>query len=389
MTKDESFINFKDELSSAVVAFEKGDEGYNLYFNNYLGIQDFKQNLNQLYYEFTNEICDNLLSLRTNEENQIYLDMLLYVFEILDDQIGVFPDFVSPHRNTKLVSKTNVKLSCIHTCSEDLSQMLVYFQYQKKIIQKAIKFIRISLIRYKKISGMGIAFVPSWKDELKDFYPDMIRLKDESNKIYSISGKIQFLQDERLNLSLKFEKAGKDLYQSPINYFFESQIESHKDMLIYESKLNEKAKLDHEGNDVEIYLKELLYTLEKANSQISIDKIKTELEKGLILLKSLPSGCFKFNGDRFYSPKLNWTESKAALVELIYALHSSNSINDGRVDIKTIAELFETIFSIELGDIYHTFSEVRNRKIEQTKFIDLLKDSLLAKMKESDEKSWK
>jgi len=86
---------------------------------------------------------------------------------------------------------------------------------------------------------------------------------------------------------------------------------------------------------------------------------------------------------------LNWTESKAALVELIYALHSSNSINKGKVEIKTIAKFFENLFSIELGDVYHTFLDIRNRKIEKTKFIDLLKDSLLSKMKEIDEKSCK
>lgn len=51
----------------------------------------------------------------------------------------------------------------------------------------------------------------------------------------------------------------------------------------------------------------------------------------------------------------NWTESKVALVELIYALHSARSINKGRIGIKEIAHLFESIFNIELGDVYRIF----------------------------------
>jgi len=389
MIIDVNFINLKTELSNTVVAFEKENEGYNLYFNNHLGFQEFKQNLNHLYYEFVNEIRANLIDLKTNEESQIYLEMLLHVFEILDDQIGVNPDFVSPHRNAKMFSKANMKLSCIHTCSEDLSQMLVYFQYQKKIIQKLIKFIRISLKRYEKSNIQSNFPVPSWKDELKDFYPEMMRLKDGVNQISSISEKIKFLQDERRELALKFEEKGKDIYSSSINFFFESRIECLKDLLMYESKLNENAKFGQGEKVIEIYLKELLCTLENANSQISKGKIRAEIEKVISLIKSFPNGNINSNGVKFNSSSLNWTESKAALVELIYALHSSHSINDGRADIKTIAKLFERIFSLGLGDVYHTFSEIRNRKIEQTKFIDLLKDSLLIKMKDTDDKSWK
>ena len=39
--------------------------------------------------------------------------------------------------------------------------------------------------------------------------------------------------------------------------------------------------------------------------------------------------------------KLFWTGSKTDLIELLYALHASNSINGGTVDIKELAEHFE------------------------------------------------
>ena len=84
--------------------------------------------------------------------------------------------------------------------------------------------------------------------------------------------------------------------------------------------------------------------------------------------------------------KLYWTESKTALIELIYALHSQGAIDNGKADIKDIAVLFEHYFGIELGDYYRTFLEIRVRKTGRTKFIDSLKHSLIKRMDEADDK---
>ncbi|QNM85859.1 RteC domain-containing protein [Polaribacter pectinis] len=83
--------------------------------------------------------------------------------------------------------------------------------------------------------------------------------------------------------------------------------------------------------------------------------------------------------------KLFWTGNKTDLIELIYALHSSGSINSGTADIKEMASACEQMFNIDLGDYYRTFLEIRSRKINQTKFIDKLKQSLENKMLDSDE----
>lgn len=74
--------------------------------------------------------------------------------------------------------------------------------------------------------------------------------------------------------------------------------------------------------------------------------------------------------------KLNWTGNKTDLVELIYALHSSGVVNNGNVDIKDIALSLQEIFNIELGNYYHSFTEIRTRKINPTKFLDKLKENL-------------
>nr|WP_294928722.1 RteC domain-containing protein [uncultured Flavobacterium sp.] len=83
---------------------------------------------------------------------------------------------------------------------------------------------------------------------------------------------------------------------------------------------------------------------------------------------------------------LKWTANKTALTELIYALYSQNVFNNGNADIKEIAKTFESIFNVDLGDFYHTFMELKSRKINRTKFIDSLRDALIRKMDEQDEK---
>ena len=77
------------------------------------------------------------------------------------------------------------------------------------------------------------------------------------------------------------------------------------------------------------------------------------------------------------SSSLNWTGSKTALIELIYALHSQGVFDDGNVDIRLIAKTFENIFNIDLGDFYHTFMELKSRKINRTKFLDNLRDAII------------
>lgn len=74
--------------------------------------------------------------------------------------------------------------------------------------------------------------------------------------------------------------------------------------------------------------------------------------------------------------KLYWTESKTALIELIYALHSHGAFENGRADIKDIAASFEYLFGVELGDYYRTFLELRMRKTGRTKFLHSLISSL-------------
>lgn len=82
---------------------------------------------------------------------------------------------------------------------------------------------------------------------------------------------------------------------------------------------------------------------------------------------------------------LQWSASKSDLIEIIYAFHSLGVLENGNLDIKEIALFFEKVFNISLGDFYRSFQDIRSRKINQTKFIDKLKESLNERLTILDE----
>jgi hypothetical protein len=84
--------------------------------------------------------------------------------------------------------------------------------------------------------------------------------------------------------------------------------------------------------------------------------------------------------------KLQWTASKASLVELIYALQSGGVYNNGQSEIKEIAETFEQFFQVDLGNYYHVFNEIRLRKKNRTSLLDQLREKVLQKMDALDER---
>ncbi len=98
-------------------------------------------------------------------------------------------------------------------------------------------------------------------------------------------------------------------------------------------------------------------------------------------LSDLPG---EFYREYLSKSKLEWTGNKVDLIELIYAIHAVGVVKNGRIDIKELASIFETIFDVDLGNYYRKFIEIRARKIDRTKFIDALKESLLRRMDEAD-----
>ncbi len=117
----------------------------------------------------------------------------------------------------------------------------------------------------------------------------------------------------------------------------------------------------------------------------AFDMLSVYLKKEISKLDSKSLINTQVESEDFSDSKMFWTDSKIAAIELIYALHSSKSINRGQVDIKDIAAVFERGLHIQLGDLYRAFIEIQIRKKDRTKFLDTLKDGLIQRMDEAYE----
>ncbi|WP_066223756.1 RteC domain-containing protein [Formosa haliotis] len=81
---------------------------------------------------------------------------------------------------------------------------------------------------------------------------------------------------------------------------------------------------------------------------------------------------------------LQWTSSKIALIELIYALHESKVINHGNEDLKSLASIFEHLFDLPLDNIYKTYAEIKARKGLRARFLEELIQRFNYKMDRDD-----
>ncbi len=120
----------------------------------------------------------------------------------------------------------------------------------------------------------------------------------------------------------------------------------------------------------------------KVATILANDLIQLYLENQLLMLENKEN---TEKSQRKPNVKMTWTGSKVALVELMYALHTEGVFNNGAADLKEIAEYFEHIFEIDLGQYRRVFLEIRARKNDKTKFISTLNDLLLKRMENSDE----
>ena len=72
-----------------------------------------------------------------------------------------------------------------------------------------------------------------------------------------------------------------------------------------------------------------------------------------------------------------WTAGQTDAIELLYALKSSGSVNNGNIDIAELIALFEFIFQFELRDAYHKFADITRRKKTIPLFLHRLADALV------------
>ncbi|MBW3523881.1 RteC domain-containing protein [Chryseobacterium sp. NKUCC03_KSP] len=79
-----------------------------------------------------------------------------------------------------------------------------------------------------------------------------------------------------------------------------------------------------------------------------------------------------------------WTQTKNALIELIYALHAADALSHGKLGIRKISTVFQILFRISLTDIHNSFHRMKTRAGSRTLFLDQLKYSLEEYMDRED-----
>ena len=67
-----------------------------------------------------------------------------------------------------------------------------------------------------------------------------------------------------------------------------------------------------------------------------------------------------------------WTDNKADLIELIYAISLVRSVENGKVSVKAIKEGFEFIFGIDLGNIHDRLDDIASRKGTRVRYLEKL-----------------
>jgi hypothetical protein len=118
------------------------------------------------------------------------------------------------------------------------------------------------------------------------------------------------------------------------------------------------------------------------SSIMANDLIELFLKNEFTSLENLENGILKPEAPK---SNLKWTAPKAAIIELLYALHADGCFNNGNVTIKQIATTLESAFNIDLGHYSRTLLEIRGRKTGKTKYLDNLQEKLLKKLNDTDD----
>lgn len=204
------------------------------------------------------------------------------------------------------------------------------------------------------------------------------------NKIYTIETNKPFGSQKTIN---KYYKA--ELYK--LKVFFEKNHEFYRYYRTGNNCLDNKYFI-RENHDLKLILDSVYFQADHrfttshdykvarilANSEIKIF-LEAQLEK-------LGRKSVKMSTRHQQSKAPKWTASKVELIELIYALHTEGVFNNGDSGLKEVTSFFESVFNIDLGQFNRVFLEIRNRKSERTKFLNTLKNKLINRMNEADEK---
>lgn len=277
-------------------------------------------------------------------------------------------------KHEKILYKLDVSLEALEVDESD-------------ILEKAEKGIQITKLALKELRSLVIDF------QFKSKAQEICCFKNIKPQVYS---KLIYY----IKLFNVESKRPRGSSKSQIKYF-----NHHIDKL--QSYFNENLEFYHYYRRRATFLDEQYFLRGKANIRLHPDTfyfftdeefstshdstVATILAYDLLIvyLKQEIDKLEHQKSTLLYKPqqlsKITWTGHKTDLIELIYAIYASGTVNNGTAEIKDIARVTERIFKVDLGNYYHTFIEIKSRKINQTKYLDKLKESFLSYIKKSDE----
>lgn len=228
----------------------------------------------------------------------------------------------------------------------ETEEVIFFKEVKPQVFSKLIFYTKVLKIETKRPKGTDRSqrkYLLNELDKLNHFF-------DNNLDFY------QYYRTGAIFLDEKYFLRGKyDIRLSLDTFFFTSDQEFNTSHDFKVSKIL--------ANDLlEIYLKEQLTILDRKETMVT----KTQ---------ALPK------------VKLTWTDNKSSLIELLYALHYQGSFNNGKAEIKEIASYFESIFNIDLGDVYRSWYSIRARKTEETTYLDGLTKMLKKKIDQENIKS--
>lgn len=135
--------------------------------------------------------------------------------------------------------------------------------------------------------------------------------------------------------------------------------------------LRENKQLELFSTDISVYLDSEFYTSHDtlAAEVLAYDLLTNFFKKEINTLKNISTSIIDDNNKNFKA-SLNWSASKTDFVELMYALKVSGAINTGNINTKELIIKLSKFFNLEISNSYKTYSEIKNRSLERTKFLN-------------------
>jgi len=261
---------------------------------------------------------------------------------------------------------------------------------ENNVTQKSLKIIQLLETAYEEMKKFITGY--TFKDQSEEIYffkevkPKLFSLLVYHNKLYAIEMRMPAgsISDKRVYLENILERQ---------KYFFDHNMEFYHYYRSGSTHLDKYYFLRGK-HDIKLILDSFYFERDthfstshdfKVAKILANEMLNAYVNNKLLLLEQ-QSMCVTDDNTTFLKAKHRWTGSKTDLVELIYGLYVSGSINNGQIELKELADYFGNMMNVDLKDLYRLYLNIRCRKDNRTAFLDSMVESLEHKMDEDDDR---